>query len=614
MRIKEIQKGTVSNIRCDILVCLFLVLTTLAVYWQVGLYPFVNYDDTLYVTENYHVINGLTVDGITWAFTDTHTGNWHPVTMISHMLDCQLYGLDSGQHHMTSLLFHILNTLLLFYVFFKMSENLWQSGFVAVMFALHPLHVESVVWIAERKDVLSTFFWMLTMASYVRYIRNPCFSRYCPVLLFFILGLMSKSMLVTLPIVLLLLDFWPLGRLRTTPEHITTLKSVHPVPSLYPLIQEKIPLFGIAAVFCFITVFAQKSAGAVGTLELFSLGSRIANALVSYAGYMGKMFRPIHLAVFYPHPAAIPIWKIAGAAVLLTGITIWAIRGRTVYPYFITGWLWYLVTLLPVIGLVQVGLQSMADRYTYIPLIGLFIIIAWGTPDFVAGWRHKKRALGVISTLLLLILMTTSWLQVKYWGNTISLFEHAIEVTEDNYFAHLGLGNELTNQGKLNAAVEQYNKALMIRPEFATAHFHLANVRVRQEKFREAIHHYMEAIRIKPDFAEAYNYLGYVLAKQGKINEAINHYQKALYIKPDYAPAHFNLGIIMMYKGNVEAAASCFSEVLRIRPDYHEVRKNLINLQAIIEKRNKARLLDRKTRNNTDQKDSGNVSPRTSHN
>ncbi|MBL7207805.1 MAG: glycosyltransferase family 39 protein, partial [Desulfobacterales bacterium] len=417
----ETQKSPFFTLRREGVVCLFLALTVLAVYWQVGNHEFVNYDDKDYITENQHVQAGLTLKSIAWAFTSTHAGNWHPLTWLSHMLDCQIYGLNPCGHHFTSVFFHILNSILLFLVFKRMTGAFWKSAFVAALFALHPLHVESVAWAAERKDVLSAFFWMLTMGSYIRYVERPGTNRYLLVLLFFALGLMAKPMLITLPFVLLLLDYWPLGRFHVRkpeaaqpseekPQKDTKSKkrksrkrlaknavqakkttgSDYQWSLALSLLWEKIPLFVLAAASSVVTFFVQQSGGAVRSLDALPLFVRISNALVSYISYIVKMILPHNMAILYPHPKDFSIWQVAGACLLLACISFIAIRSMKRYPYFAVGWLWYLGTLVPVIGLVQVGLQSMADRYTYIPLTGIFIIIAWGISDLAAKWCYKK--------------------------------------------------------------------------------------------------------------------------------------------------------------------------------------------------------------------------------
>ena len=548
------------------LISLFLVIVTLSVYRQVNNHEFINYDDDLYVTANHHVRSGLTLRGIIWSFTTGHAKNWHPLTWLSHMLDVQLYGMNPGQHHMTNLLFHLMNTLLLFLVFRRMTGHVWRSGFVAILFALHPLHVESVAWVAERKDVLCAFFWMLTVWSYIRYVERPGVYRYLVILLFFILGLMSKPMIVTLPFVLLLLDYWPLGRLRY-PKSIDSIP-LYSNPPVFHLVWEKIPLFILSALSSIATFLVQQSGGALGSLNEYSLSVRIANALVSQASYIGKMVWPFHLAILYPHPGTLPFWKVAGASLLLVSISLMALWVMRPHPWFIVGWLWYMGTLVPVIGIVQVGFQGMADRYTYVPLIGIFIIIVWGVSELVAGWRYKKIVFGTIGGASLLILMATTWVQAGYWKNSITLFERALEVTSNNYVAYNNLGNALAARGKTSEAIGHYLDALLINPDYAAAYNNLGLALVKEGRTSEAIGRYSEALRINPDFKEGHNNLGIAFAKHGNTTEAIWHYTRALQIDPGYSRAHINLGGALVAQGKPEKAIYHYSEVLRINSGY----------------------------------------------
>jgi len=559
----------------DILVCLFLVMATLAVYWQVQNYDFVELDDNAYIYENRHVQEGLTLESITWAFTTIHAGNWHPLTWLSHMLDCQFYGMNSGWHHLTNLFLHTANTLLLFLVFRKMTGSLWQSCFVAALFALHPLHVESVAWVAERKDVLSTFFWMLTMWSYIWYVEHPVVHKYILVVLFFALGLMSKPMLVTLPFVLLLLDFYPLNRFQFQQSDGSAKAQQRSIA--LRLILEKIPLFVLVAISSAVTFYAQKHGGGVATLEVIPIKARVANALVSYVKYIGKMVYPSKLAVIYPHPGMLPWWQIAGACLLLVSISFLAIRVVKQSPYFAVGWLWYLVTLVPVIGLVQVGTQSMADRYTYVPLVGIFIIIAWGIPELAAQWRFKKIWFITLAIVLLSTLMTVTWKQVGYWKNSITLFEHTLEVTSNNWMSHSNLGAALHIQGRTEEAIEHYLQALRLKPNHVDVHNNLGLALYSKGRTEEAIDHYLQALRIKPDDVNAHNNLGFTLYNQGRITKAIEHYLQALRIKPDFEKAHNNLGVALIRMGNIKGAISCFQEALRINPAYVNAKNNLKN-------------------------------------
>lgn len=600
------KRNKLLQIRPDLLVCLFFVIAILSVYWQVRNYSFVNYDDRQYVTQNHYVQAGLTLESIKWSFTAIHASNWHPLTWLSHMLDCQIYEMNPGHHHMTNVLLHILNTLLLFLVFKRMTGKLWQSGFVAALFALHPLHVESVAWVAERKDLLSTFFWMLTLWSYVRYVERSDFNRYLPVLFFFILGLMAKPMLVTLPFVLLLLDYWPLRRfeLGSRDENNSQQRRFN-----FGLICEKMPLFFLSAVSSVVTYIVQESSGAVNSLAVIPFHIRIANATVSYASYIGKMIWPHNLAVFYPYPESIVSWKITGAGLLLGVISVIVCQMVRTKPYFAVGWLWYIGSLVPVIGIVQAGVQKMADRYTYVPLIGLFIIIAWGVPDILVRWRHKKIILAISTTFVLSAFMICTWFQVKNWQNSITLFEHALDVTVDNSIAHINLGEALAGQGKIDAAVRHYYEALRIKPNLAAphlnlgvalkeggklseainhfskvlglksdcaeVHYELGDTLDRKGDFASAIEHYLEAVRIKPDYAKVYNNLGVIQARQNKDKEAIAHFYKAIQIDSAYAGAYYNLGKIFTNQGKIEDAIFNYRKTLHFSPENTQALYNL---------------------------------------
>jgi len=551
-----------------------MVLTTAAAFWQFHKYNYINYDDGVYVYENAYVKNGLTGAGLAWAFKTFHGGNWHPLTWLSHMLDCELFGLRPGMHHLINLLFHLANTLLLFLVFKKMTGTMWRSAFAAAMFAVHPLHVESVAWIAERKDVLSTLFWISTIWAYARYAECPGFIRYLLIMIFFILGLMAKPMLVTLPFVLLLLDYWPLGRLqlgRTASEPEICRRT----DSALSLIIEKLPLLGLAAFSCVMTFISEQSGGSVSALDQLNTGVRMANALVSYVAYIRKTIWPFDLAVFYPLSGTVAIWKVVGAALLLmflSGIFLWAFRKR---PYFGVGWLWYLGTLVPVIGLVQVGTQAMADRYTYVPLIGLFIIIAWGVSDLLEKRPYGKVVLSIIAFLTISMMMGTTWFQVRHWRNSVTLFTRAIDVTSNNYIAHNNLGLALLEQGRGNEAIEHFHKALWIKPDHVSAHNNLGNALKEEGRFEEAIKQYVKALQIRPDDSAVHNNLGHALAKRGDVEASIAHYLRALQINPSFAEAQFNLGNVLQKQGDLDAAIERYYEAIKLNPDFVEAHNNL---------------------------------------
>ncbi|MGW8222879.1 MAG: tetratricopeptide repeat protein, partial [Syntrophobacteria bacterium] len=569
--------------RREILICLFLVLATLTVYWQVGNYEFVNFDDDKYIIENFHVQKGLTRDSVIWAFTATHVSNWHPLTWLSHMLDFQLYGLNPSGHHLTNVFFHLVNTLLLFLVLKLMTGALWRSGLVAALFAVHPLHVESVVWVAERKDVLSTLFWMLTLWAYLGYTKRPGVKRYLVILLAFALGLMAKPMLVTLPFVLLLLDYWPLKRIELGQSAIglpaasqpSTIAN-KPGAQAFRLLLEKTPMFVLAAVSSVVTFIVQKSGGAVGALETYPFKIRMANALLSYVIYLKKMIWPQNLAVFYPHPGqSLPMWQAAGAGLLLVVVSIAVIRAGRRYPYLPVGWLWYVGTLVPVIGLVQVGDQAMADRYTYVSLIGLFIVVAWGVPDVARSWRYGKSALALATGSLLVALMVSTSLQLKHWKNSLTLFDHALSVTENNYLAHLNFGAALADQERTEEAITHYHRSLQIAPNYAKAYNNLGLALAQQGKNDEATAHYLKALQLNPDYARAHNNLGVVLTRTGEFEKAIAHYYEALTLEPDWVEVYNNLANAFLTQGKFDQAIFYYSEILRIKPNYAEAHNNM---------------------------------------
>jgi tetratricopeptide (TPR) repeat protein len=527
------------------------------------------------------------------------------------MLDCQLFALDAGRHHLTNLLLHIANTLLLFAVFKQMTGALWRSAFVAAAFALHPLHVESVAWISERKDLLSSLFWILTMGAYAHYVKHPKASWYLATLLLFALGLMAKPMLVTLPLVLLLLDYWPLDRLQKN-------KNV-----LYRLIVEKVPFFVLSAISGIVTFLVQRTIGAVADINSFALRLRIANAAVSYLKYIGKMFWPAKLTILYPHPRQDLSMKMAAlAALLLLVISVLAILLAPKRKYLLTGWLWYIATLVPVIGIIQVGEQAMADRYSYMTLTGLFIIIAWGLTDLSAKWKYQKTVLSISAMTAIAAMATCSWLQAGHWKDSFTVCSHALKVTTKNYKMHNNLANALKTQGKLDQAVSHYKHAINIDPAYATAYYNLGLIFKQQGKFDEAVDYYRQAIKNNPSHADAYNNLAIVLQQQEKLNEAHEYYLKALRIKPDSETILYNfagslqsqgklndsleyyqkallyksdftealhcIADILHSQGNSSDAISYYRRALRIKPDSPQLHNNLANALKSLGKLNEA--------------------------
>jgi len=506
-------------------ICLCLAVLTWLVFGQTLWHDFVNYDDPRYVYENTRITNGLSISGIAWAFTHIHSLNWHPLTTISHMLDCQLFGLKAGWHHFTNVLLHTLAAVLLFLALQQMTGAVWRSAFVAALFAIHPLRVESVAWIAERKDVLSGVFFMLTLLAYVYYVRSPRVGRYLVVAFLVACGLMSKPMLVTLPFVLLLFDYWPLDRIK---DHF------------WKCFLEKIPLIMLSAVSSIITFLVQK--GAVGLTEDLPMLERISNAIVSCVLYMWQMFWPVNLAVFYPHPEnRLPFWEIASCLLLLISITAVAITLRKQRPYLMTGWLWYLGMLVPVIGLVQVGWQGRADRYTYLPQIGLYIAITWGVTDLTAFWRHQRSMLSASALVIVGVLSCCARGQASYWHDSEKLFRHALAVTTNNDVAENNLGIVFLGQGKVDEAIFLLQSAVDLRPDNSPAHENLAKALLKKGRVDDALTHYRKLLELQPDNIEVHNIVGTVLVQQGHVGEGVEEWQKVLVIQPDNGNALSNL-------------------------------------------------------------------------
>ena len=545
---------------------LALIAAATLVYAPVRHHPFVTWDDPGYITENPHVTGGLTWDNVAWGLTGTRSANWHPVTWMSHMLDVQMFGLNAGPHHITNVLIHVVNTLLLFGFLARTTDALGRSAFVAALFAVHPLHVESVAWVSERKDVLSTFFLMVTLWGYAWYADRPRLGRYVLVLLSFACGLMAKPMLVTLPFVLLLLDVWPLGRVSSF-ERLTALQRRR-------LIWEKAPLVALAVLSSIVTFAIQRQYRAVQSLDVVPLSLRLGNVLLSIVSYVAKAFWPSRLAAFYPYPQAIPIVPVVGAALVLAAACLGVLRASRDRPYLAVGWLWFVVTLIPVIGIVQVGDQSMADRYTYIPLIGLFMMVAWGIPDLSGRWRHARLFLPVAATGAVLACMVIARQQVGYWRNSVALWEHALKVTSNNDRAHRNLALAFFAAGKPDEAMAQVLEAQRIRPT-VSEETNVGKVLAEQGKIDEAIPHYREASRLNPDNVEAHIALGGILARRGRMDEAIGEYREALRRDPRNLLAHYNLGLALARKQQIDDAIAEFSEALHLKPDFVQALNSL---------------------------------------
>ncbi len=543
-------------------ICVGLASLTWGVFSQTLSYDFVNYDDPTYVYQNSRIISGFTLPNVVWAFTHVHAQNWHPLTTITHMLDCQFHGLKAGWHHFTNVLLHIIAVVLLFLALQRMTDELWRSAFVAAVFAVHPLHVESVAWVAERKDVLSAVFFMLTLLAYFRYARAPSTGRYVIVALSFALGLLSKPMLVTLPFVLVLLDYWPLGRMNSKQSSATR--------QLLQAIIEKIPLILLCLISSVVTFLAQREA--IGWTEQLPVLERLNNAIMTYVVYISQMLWPQNLAVFYPHPEnRLPIWEISLALIALVGFTALTIILRKKAPYLITGWLWYLGMLVPVIGLVQVGWQGHADRYTYLPQIGLYIAFTWAISDLTVSWRFQRITLGVVTGLLLTVLSWRTWLQTSYWRDSETLFTHALAVTGKNDVALNNLGIIFLDKGELDQAIANLRAAITLRPDNGPAHDNLAKALLRKGQVAEAMVQYRKFLEIQPGNVEARNTLGTALIQEGHVTEAIAQWQEALAIQPNNGNAASNLAWVF---------ATCPEDSIRNGPRAVELAERAMGLSG----------------------------------
>ena len=613
--------------RSDLLILFGLAVVTFGIYAQVIGHRFITLDDLSYIEGNPMVNRGVTLGGLGWAFTTFHEANWHPLTWIAHMIDSQLFGTFAGGHLLVNALIHTANTLLLFWFLLRTTRARWSSALVAALFALHPLHVESVAWASERKDTLSTFFGLLSLIAYVRYAEEPSIRRYAWTAIMLALGLLAKPMLVTWPFVMLLLDYWPLGRMvgainlnrpgGSGSQRVIGDSGESPLPqcSWRALVIEKIPLFVLVAASAVVTSLAQSHAGAVRTFEEASLPLRLSNALVSYANYLLLGFWPNDLAVFYPFPrAGIPGWQIIGAALLLIGITGFCFLQRKIRPYLIVGWLWFIGTLVPVIGLVQVGGQTMADRYFYIPSIGLFIAIVFGLADIAERRRIVPWVGAAIANAVLLIFATLTNAQIHLWTDSVTLLKHALAVTPPKAEIESHLGLALYRSGQLDEAAAHFEKALQLTSNDYTSLYYMGVCRFHQGRVPEAIEHAQAAIRLRPDSAKAHNLLGMALAKQnrndaaldevrraseldpkdaeirnnlglalarlGRVPEAVGEFHEALRLDPKNASAHSNLGLLLLASGKAEESMREFEAALQINPDFQAAAEGLRQAQA----------------------------------
>jgi protein O-mannosyl-transferase len=595
---------------------LSIVLATVAVYAQVAWFGFTNFDDPAYVTENVHVQSGLTAANLRWAFgLDRTTGNWHPLTWISLMMDASLFHASAAGCHVVNLALHVASSLLLFAILAGTTGQLWPAGFVAALFALHPQHVESVAWISERKDVLSTLFLMLTLLAYVRYARRPKAARYAVVLAAFALGLMAKPMLVTVPLLLLLLDWWPLQRLAPGSSGAGRF----PQRRIGSLLLEKLPLAVLAAGSCAVTKMAQSSGGTVASSDVIPLGSRAMNVVMSYGIYAAKAIWPSGLACYYPHPGTWPLWETASVLVALLAVTIVVLRGARRSRYLAVGWLWYGVSLVPVIGLVQVGLQARADRYTYIPLIGIFVIAAYGMADLLGGRRSGRglaRAVPVAAVAVLAALGFVSHRQAGYWRDSVSLHSRALAVTENNWFAHNGLGfalrqeaERLADSGDQAGALEKYRDAVRqlrettrILPQFADAHNNLATCLSALGNPEGALAELRQTLAIAPGHSRAQNNLANLLLRQGRPDEALDHYRQAIQLEPGLAGTHFNLAIALTSLHRLDEAENEYRTVLTLVAEPYYGYWARSNLALLVQRRGQTaeavRLLEQAVRLN----------------
>jgi tetratricopeptide (TPR) repeat protein len=583
-------------------IILFLICFSIIAFGRILGNDFINFDDNVYITENNHIKAGLNSETIKWAFSTVVSSNWHPLTLLSHALDWSLFGANASGHHFISLLLHIGSAILLYLFLHKTTGTFWPSAFVASLFVLHPLRVESVAWAAERKDVLSIFLGLAVLYAYALYVEKHKFYKYCLCLILFALSLLAKPMLVTLPFVLLLLDCWPLCRWQrvstkankcgtvnialsgkkkskhrkidssaakmVTASAITTKGSNHLIGRLF---WEKIPFLLLSVASSMVTIWAQNKGGAIASLQKVQFTERLANAIISYIAYLGKIIWPVDLAVFYPYEYSAPWWQIIACLILLLAISAFAIFYIKKAAFLFVGWFWYLGTLVPVIGLIQVGRQSMADRYTYFPSIGIAIILIWG---IIHLWPEEKmrKIIVIPAAIILAALAFLTWQQCGYWKNSTTIFSHTLQVTKNNYLAHTNLGVALVKDGKTEEGISHYHEALQIKPDDSNAHYNLANALKKQGAIDGAIAHYREAVKWNPDYSKAHNNLGVCLEAQGLRDEAILHYRQALQNDSSNHGIHFNLGIALAKNGEIKEAAEHFRLAVNLKPDYEEAR------------------------------------------
>jgi tetratricopeptide (TPR) repeat protein len=560
--------------RAAILAAIFLVTLAVLPYLQTLRYDFVDYDDHLYVIENPHIEHGLNLSSVGWAFTTFRTGNWHPLAWLSHMLDVDLWGAKAGGHHFTSVLLHSGNTLLLFFVLLRMTGSLWRCALVSALFAVHPLHVESVAWISERKDVLSTFFGLLALWAYLAYARSGSTRKYLLMIGFFVLSLMAKPMLVTFPFLLLLLDLWPLRRWKLWTIESQMVSSLEPQPFRRVLL-EKVPLFVIAALFSIVAIISQHEGQSIVGLDDIPLGSRLGNTVVGYTFYLSKLLAPLKLTFFYPHPEYWPLSDVALSALFLLIVTVATIVYRRQHPWLLIGWLWFVGTLVPVIGLVQIGWQAMADRYTYVPSVGVFIMIVWSIPAALPS-RFPRTSMAAAAVFIALFAAKT-WRQVSYWKDSRTLFTHAAQATRGNFLAHQYLGNRLEKEEDYMGALKLYRVAAAERPAYAKINIHenIANILIRQGRYTEAMSELKSAIEINPKSSVAYNSMGSVMTAWNENDQAATYFRRAVELDPKNTAAHINYGMASVTLGRWDEAIAQLSPVVRAEPKRLVARTNL---------------------------------------
>jgi len=550
-----LNKINISPGRQKLIVYIVLAIVTFAVYWQVNQFDFINFDDDVYITQNSHIRSGIASREIRWAFGTKSLGLWNPLVWLSFMFDYQLYGLNAGGYHLTNVILHILSALLLFHLFTRMTGAIWKSAFVAAVFALHPLHVESVAWVAERKDVLSAFFWMLTLCLYVYYTEKPSEGKYLFVLVCFVLALLSKPMVVTMPVIMILLDYWPLKRF-----------ALHKGNLLLWQLKEKLPFFILSAVLIVITLYTTSAQ----SNKLIPLSSRIANALVSFVTYLEKTFWPQDMAIFYPFPAQVPAGQALGAFLLIIVISVVVIAAAKRLPYLFTGWLWYIITVAPVIGIIQIATdpEAMADRYTYLPSIGIGIMLAWGVPLLFPGANTRRKILFPAGIIVAAILAVISWQQCGYWKNSAAVFSHALRVTKDNYLAHNNLAAAMDDKDRIKDAVNHYNEAIFIKPDYANAYCNRGLAYAKLNKHQLAIEDYSKFISLNRNFANVYYNRGLAYAKLNKHQLAIEDYSQFISLNKNFAIVFNKRGDAYYELGRYQKAIEDYDTAIRVKPDY----------------------------------------------